>query len=69
MPAMPTTPAATPHAKPPKPVELPTLRCRRCGHKWTARVRMPVKCPRCQTLHWQQVAGRRRQRNGGGSGG
>lgn len=45
----------------------PTLRCRRCGHKWTARVRMPVKCPRCQTWHWQQVAGRRRQPNGGGN--
>lgn len=31
-----------------------TCTCKRCGHKWTARVKNPVTCPKCKSPLWNQ---------------
>ena len=36
-------------------VTLPKIRCKRCGHRWTARVANPVRCPRCTSLYWDKA--------------
>ncbi|MCK9356285.1 MAG: hypothetical protein M0R22_03925 [Dehalococcoidia bacterium] len=37
-------------------IELPTLECLRCGHKWVPRKTEPPKtCPRCNSPYWDKV--------------
>ena len=36
-------------------VTLPKIRCKRCGHRWTARVANPVRCPRCTSPYWNKA--------------
>lgn len=31
-------------------VELPRVKCPRCGYSWVPRVPNPRRCPRCQAL-------------------
>ena len=31
--------------------ELPTLKCKRCGHEWIPRKKVTM-CPSCKSLDW-----------------
>lgn len=34
---------------------LPTLSCKRCGHKWIPRVAQePKVCPKCNSPYWNR---------------
>ena len=33
-------------------VELSKVSCKRCGHKWVARIKRPVQCPKCKSPYW-----------------
>lgn len=33
-------------------MELPTLKCLRCGHTWTPRKPVSMVCPKCKTPYW-----------------
>jgi len=35
-------------------IELPTMECKRCHHKWTPRVPNPRECPRCKSPYWDK---------------
>ncbi len=35
-------------------VELVTLFCRRCGHRWTPRSAVVSMCPKCKSLKWEE---------------
>jgi len=35
-----------------KPLKLPTLECKRCGHRWIPRVVVVRICPRCKSAYW-----------------
>jgi len=37
-------------------VELPRLRCAKCGHDWIPRRPDPAVCPRCKTSKWRNPA-------------
>jgi ribosomal protein S27AE len=32
------------------------LECKRCGHKWAARVESPINCPLCHSPYWKSVS-------------
>jgi len=34
--------------------QFPCYTCERCEHTWQPRVGTPLKCPKCQTLHWRR---------------
>lgn len=34
-------------------VDLPKVRCRRCGHRWVPRKVSPKRCPDCKTPYWK----------------
>lgn len=37
-----------------KKLTLPTLKCKRCGHKWAPRrPELPKYCPNCKSPRWQ----------------
>lgn len=29
-----------------------TLKCKRCGHEWIARITKPKQCPKCRSYNW-----------------
>jgi len=34
-------------------IDLPTLKCKRCGHTWNPRNPViPKVCPKCKTPYW-----------------
>jgi predicted Zn-ribbon and HTH transcriptional regulator len=33
---------------------LPTLTCKRCGHKWIPRISSPAVCPNCHSPYWDK---------------
>jgi predicted Zn-ribbon and HTH transcriptional regulator len=33
---------------------IPHFRCSRCEHEWMPRIPDPLKCPRCQSPHWDE---------------
>jgi len=33
-------------------VELPRLKCLRCGHEWIPQQEEVTICPKCKTKHW-----------------
>jgi uncharacterized OB-fold protein len=35
-------------------VRIPKLECRRCGHLWFPRKEDVRKCPKCQSVYWEQ---------------
>ena len=35
-------------------IELPEMRCNRCGYKWIPRITKPRKCPDCKTILWDR---------------
>jgi len=36
-------------------MKLPILNCQVCKHKWVPRITTPpVKCPKCQSPHWNK---------------
>ena len=36
-------------------IELPTLRCQRCGHTWHPRhTEPPLRCPKCGSPYWDK---------------
>jgi predicted nucleic acid-binding Zn-ribbon protein len=42
-------------------IQLVTLRCRRCGHRWHPTQKVIRICPKCKSKYWQT---RRRTRQG-----
>lgn len=37
------------------PIELPTLTCKRCNHKWIPRTtQLPTTCPKCKSPYWNK---------------
>jgi len=32
----------------------PTLKCKRCCHKWTPRVKDVKVCPKCKSPYWNE---------------
>lgn len=34
-------------------LELPELRCAKCGHAWVPRTEQPKACPRCKARRWR----------------
>ena len=38
----------------PRSYKLPTLTCKRCGHKWTPRIQSPAVCPECHSPYWNK---------------
>jgi predicted Zn-ribbon and HTH transcriptional regulator len=36
-------------------IRLPTLTCKRCGHKWVPRTSDPGACPKCHSPHWNKA--------------
>lgn len=39
---------------------LEAVECCKCGAYWYPRVKMPVKCPYCQSRHWNAKIPQRR---------
>jgi len=34
-------------------VKIPTLTCRRCGHRWVPRTPTVYVCPKCHSPKWR----------------
>jgi predicted Zn-ribbon and HTH transcriptional regulator len=33
---------------------IPQYHCKQCDYKWLPRTVKPVKCPNCQSIHWDK---------------
>ena len=38
----------------PRDYGLPTLTCKRCGHKWIPRILAVTVCPKCRSPYWKK---------------
>ena len=36
-------------------IEIPTLTCLRCDHRWVPRRAQIFNCPKCKSAHWDQA--------------
>jgi len=44
-------------------IKLPTLRCKRCGHKWHPRKEeKPLICPKCKSPYWDRERKKERKK-------
>ena len=49
-----------------KKVELPTMRCLRCGHVWIPRKpKEPKWCPKCNSPYWNKKRSKIKRKSGG----
>jgi len=37
-----------------KTIKIPKCECKRCDHKWVARVKKPITCPKCKSPLWNE---------------
>ena len=53
-------------------VDIPRLKCLRCGHEWIPHQEEVNMCPKCKTKHWYKLKldrrGKGRKDNGSVSG-
>jgi len=36
-------------------MQLPKLKCEKCGHEWIPRVENPLKCPKCEHTRGSKI--------------
>lgn len=35
-------------------IDIPIIKCNRCGHEWTPRIADPRQCPGCHSIRWDK---------------